>query len=302
MRVAIGGSSGMIGSALRPVLAAAGHEVVRLVRRPAQSGDEVQWDPEAGTIDRERLGTVGAAVNLAGVGIGDRRWSDEHKRAVLASRVDSTSLIARTLAEQDPRPAALLNSSAIGYYGARGDEVLTEESAAGDGFLAEVVTAWEEATAPAREAGIRTVCLRTGLVLDGDEGLLPRTVLPFKLGLGGRLGSGDQYWSWITLEDEVAAIVHLLGADLAGPVNLTAPNPVTFDEVRTTLGRVLRRPTFWPVPDFALKAILGPERAEGLILTGQRVLPARLAGSGFTFRHPEFEPALRHVLGKESAA
>ncbi len=298
MRIAIGGSSGMIGTALRPVLEGAGHEVVRLVRREAQAPGEVRWDPAAGEIDTVALGKVDAAINLAGVGIGDRRWSDAHKRAVLSSRVDSTSLVARTLAAQDPRPAALLNASAIGYYGARGDEVLTEESAAGDGFLADVCAAWEAATAPARDAGIRTVCLRTGLVLDADDGLLPRTVLPFKLGLGGRLGSGDQYWSWITLHDEVGAIAHLLDSDVDGPVNLTAPNPVPFDEVRKALGRILNRPTFLPVPDFALKAVLGPERAESLILTGQRVLPARLEKSGYDFRHTEFEPAVRAVLGE----
>ncbi len=298
MRIAIGGSSGMIGTALRDVLHAAGHDVVRLVRRPAQAPDEVRWDPGDGELDTAALGSVDAAVNLAGVGIGDRRWTDDHKQAVLSSRVDSTSLLAHALAAQQPRPAALLNASAIGIYGARGDEVLTEDSEPGEGFLPEVCAAWEAATAPAREAGIRTACLRTGLVLDDDDGLLPRTLLPFKLGLGGRLGSGDQYWSWITLDDEVAAIVHLLESDVAGPVNLTAPNPVPFDEVRKALGRILNRPTFWPVPDFALKAVLGPERAEALVLTGQRVLPARLQESGFEFRHTEFETAVRAVLGK----
>ncbi len=298
MRIAIGGSSGMIGTALGAGLQAAGHDVVRLVRREAQAPDEVRWDPGAEEIDTAALGHVDAGINLAGVGIGDRRWTDDHKQAVLASRVDSTSLLARTLAAQSPQPGALLNASAIGIYGARGDEVLTEESPLGDGYLAEVCQAWEAATAPAREAGIRTVCLRTGLVLDGDDGLLPRTVLPFKLGLGGRLGSGEQYWSWITLDDEVAAIVHLLDSGVAGPVNLTAPNPVPFDDVRKALGRILRRPTFWPVPDFALKAVLGPERAEALVLTGQRVLPARLLESGFEFRHTRFEPAVRAVLGR----
>ncbi len=297
MKIAIGGSSGMIGTALREALD--GHDIVRLVRREPHGPDEVRWDPGTGAIDAGALGRVDAAINLAGVGIGDKRWTDEHKRAVLDSRVESTALLARTLAAMDPQPAALLNASAIGYYGARGDEVLTEDSAPGEGYLSDVVQQWEAATAPAREAGIRTVRLRTGLVLDADDGLLPRTVLPFKLGLGGKLGSGDQYWSWITLEDEVRAILHLLlHSDLDGPVNLTAPNPVPFDVVRKVLSDVLNRPAFWPVPGFALKAVLGAERAEALILTGQRVLPARLSGDGFEFRHTELEAALRDVLGK----
>jgi uncharacterized protein (TIGR01777 family) len=244
------------------------------------------------------LAGIDAALNLAGVGIGDKRWTDAHKRAVLDSRLDATDLLSRTLAELDPRPRAMISASAIGYYGGRGDEVLTEDSDPGSDFVAGVCVPWEAATAPASRAGIRVVHLRTGLVMSKDGGILEQLLLPFKLGLGGRIGSGDQYWSWIDIDDEIAAIRFLLGRDdLSGPFNLTAPNPLPFGEVVKILGKVLRRPTILPAPSLAMKALFGAERAESLLFDGQRVLPQRLLDAGFSFQFTQLEESLRHQLG-----
>jgi len=295
VKIAITGSSGLIGTALRASLAADGHEVVRLVRRPARAGDEVEWDPAGGHLETSALDGVTAAVNLAGVGFGDKRWSDRYKTEILESRVAPTDLLSRTLAQLDSPPAVLVSASAIGVYPA-GDEVMTEQSAAGDEYQSSVCVDWEAATKPAEQAGIRVAHIRSGLVMAAHGGILKRTLLPFKFGVGGRIGSGRQYWSWIDLEDEVAAIRFLLDSDLSGPVNLTAPNPLPFGEVAKILGKVLHRPSFMVTPTFALKALLGAERTEALLLSGRRVVPDKLMKAGFEFRFPDFEASIRHQL------
>lgn len=271
--------------------------MVRLVRRPPERPDEIEWNPAAGKLDSSTLEGINAAINLAGVGIGNKRWTDTHKRAVLDSRLDSTDLFSRVLAALEPQPPVFISASAIGYYGGRGDEILTEESSPGTDFVAEVCVPWEAATSPASEAGIRVVHVRTGLVMSKDGGILKQLLLPFRLGLGGRIGSGDQYWSWIDIEDEISAIRFLLDRDdLSGPFNLTAPNPLPFGEVAKILGKVLRRPTVLPVPSLAMKGLFGTERARTLLFDGQRVLPQRLVDAGFSFRFTELEDSLRHQL------
>ena len=296
--VAITGSTGLVGRALSDALTAGGHRVVPMVR-PATGRDGLAWDPESGAVDTSGLSGVGAVVHLAGEGIGGRRWNAAHKARVMESRRQGTRVLAEALARLDLRPAVFLSASAVGWYGDRADEVLTEESAAGAGFVAEVCREWEGATAPAEEAGIRVVHLRSGLVLSRGGGLLPRMLLPFRLGVGGRLGSGHQWMSWISIADEVAAILHLLGADdVRGPVNLTGPEPVTNRVFTKTLGRVLRRPTVLPLPAVALKAAFGREMAGETVLISQRVLPQRLTDSGFTFAHPSLDVALRAVLDR----
>lgn len=298
MDVAVTGSSGLIGTALGGALQRAGHRVVPMVRsEPA--GDAIGWDPDHGRIDAGGLEGVGAIVHLAGEGIGSKRWNDAQKARIRDSRVRGTALLAGTLATLNRPPKVLLSGSAVGYYGDRGDEVLTESSRAGDGFLAEVCVAWEAAAAPAREAGIRVSHLRTGIVLSAEGGALPRMLTPFRLGLGGRLGSGSQWMSWISIEDEAGAIVHLLGDDApAGGVNLTAPNPVTNADFTAALGRALRRPAAIPVPKIALKAVLGAEMAGELLLSSQRALPTRLLDSGYTFARPDLAGALGAVVSR----
>lgn len=298
MDIAISGSSGLIGTALIPALTAAGHRPVRLVRRPASGADEIAWDPARGQIDAASLEGIGAVVHLAGAGIGDRRWTDAYKREILESRTVSTALLAGTLASLQRPPSVFLSGSAIGFYGASATETFTERSPHGSGFLAEVCVAWEAAAAPAVDAGIRTAFLRTGIVLSPAGGALRKQLPLFKLGLGGRFGSGRQWQSWISIDDEVGAIVHLLGSSVAGPVNLTAPNPVTNGEFAKTLARVLRRPAVFPVPRFAPALLLGGELADNLLFTGQRVLPEVLTADGYPFRHPELEDGLRALLGK----
>jgi uncharacterized protein (TIGR01777 family) len=290
MRVLVTGSSGLIGSALIPRLEGDGHEVTPL-RRGAQ------WDPEGGRVEPAAVSGHDAVVHLAGEGIGDHRWSAEHKRKVLDSRVNGTSALARALAGLDAKPSVLVSSSAIGYYGNRGSETLNEESAPGADFLAEVCTKWEAAAQPAADAGIRTVLLRTGIVLAPKGGALAPMLPLFKLGVGGRFGSGRQYMSWITIDDEVEAIVHCMtNPSVSGAVNATAPEPVTSDEFAKTLGRVLHRPAVLPVPRFALAVRLGGEAADVMVLAGQRVLPAKLEATGFTFRHRTLEQGLRDIL------
>jgi uncharacterized protein (TIGR01777 family) len=295
--VVVSGSSGLIGTALVEALAAAGHRPIRLVRGDAR-GEVIRWDPKAGTIDAASLEGVGAAVHLAGAGIGDHRWTEDYKREIRESRTVSTDLLARTLASLSRPPSVLLSGSAIGYYGDRGDEVLTEASAGGDTFLADVCQAWEAATAPASEADLRVVHLRTGIVLSADGGALKKQLPLFKLGLGGRFGSGRQWQSWIAIDDWVGAALHLLEHDVVGPVNLTAPNPVTNAEFASTLGRVLHRPAFVPVPRFGPKLVLGAELADSLLFESQRVLPSILHESGHQVAHADLEPALRAVLGR----
>jgi len=299
VRVAVTGSGGLIGGELVAELGRQGHEVTRLVRRPA-GDNEASWDPAAGTIEAGKLEGHDAVVHLAGVGIGDHRWTDDHKKAVRGSRVQGTDLLARTLAGLSSPPQVFASGSAVGFYGYDGgDEVMTEASARGSGFLAEVVEAWEQSAAPAADADIRLANFRSGVVLTAKGGALKKQLLPFKLGIGGRLGSGRQWLSWISLADEVAAILHLLtAADVKGPVNTTAPEPVTNAEFTATLARVLKRPAFMPVPTPALHALFGRQMTEEMLLGGQRVVPTVLESAGFSFAHPTLEAALRHTLGR----
>ena len=297
MKVLVTGSSGLIGRELVAELGRQGHETTRLVRRPAAGAGEASWDPSAGTIDTAALEGHDAAVHLAGAGIGDHRWTDDHKRAVLDSRVQGTGLLARTLAGLSHPPKVLASGSAVGYYGYQSDQIVTEADRKGEGFLADVVAAWEEAAAPAQAAGIRTVKLRSGVVLTAKGGALKKQLLPFKLGFGGRLGDGKQWLSWISLDDEVAAIIHLLTAEsTSGPVNVTSPQPVTNKEFTATLARVLHRLALVPVPTPALHALFGKEMTKEMLLGGQRVLPEALDASGYTFAHPALEEALRHTI------
>jgi len=298
MDVVVTGASGLIGTALGPALEGAGHRLIPMVRsEPA--GEALHWDPDRGAIDAAGLEGVGAVVNLAGEGIGTKRWTEEQKAKIRDSRIRGTALLAETLAKLQRPPKVLVSGSAVGYYGDRGDEVLTESSRPGDDFLAGVCAAWEAATAPAKEAGIRVSSIRTGIVLSGRGGALAKMLKPFKLGVGGKLGTGRQWMSWISLEDEVGAIVHLLGEGApAGPVNLTAPNPATNADFTKGLGQALRRPTMLPVPRIGLKLLLGGEMAEELLLGGQRALPTRLLDSGYTFAHPDLSDALKVALAE----
>jgi uncharacterized protein (TIGR01777 family) len=305
LRIAVAGSTGLLGSALVTTLEADGHSVVRLVR-PETTAPGIAWDPARGTIDRGALDGFDAVVNLSGRSIGERRWNEREKALVRSSRVEGTALLAGAIASLDRPPAVWLNASAIGYYGDRPGEALSEQDGPGDGFLAEVTVEWEQAAAPAAEAGTRVVLLRNGIVLSDRGGALhrmlapfgPSWLSPFRWGLGGRLGGGRTVWSWVSLEDAVAAMVHLLQSDVAGPVNLTAPAPVTNTEFTKALGRVLRRPAVLPIPKFVLDVVLGGELADTLLFTSQHVLPGRLDDDGFRFRHDEVEPALRAALGR----
>jgi hypothetical protein len=297
MRVLVTGSHGLIGTALVAALERDGHEVVPLVRSPPGPG-EITWDPARGELDPSGLDKIDAAVNLAGEGLAEKRWTPEQKQRIRDSRVRSTDLLARRLADADHRPAVLVSGSAIGIYGDGGDAVLDEDSPVGSGFLADVCREWEAAASPASDAGVRVVLARTGIVLTPDGGALKKQLPLFKVGMGGRLGSGRQYQSWITLRDEVGAIIHALTTEsLSGPVNLTAPNPVTNGELTKILGAVLGRPTLVAAPKFGLSAALGREMVAEMLLAGQRVVPRRLQESGYVFRDPDLEPALRGLLG-----
>jgi uncharacterized protein (TIGR01777 family) len=294
MRIAVTGASGLIGSALTASLAGDGHDVVALVRRDPRGPGEARWDPEAGTVDLEALRGCGAVVHLAGAPVAARRWTDERKRVLRDSRVLGTATIARAVAALDPEPV-LVCGSAIGYYGDTGDRFVDEDDPAGEGFLADLVRDWEAAADPAREAGVRTVHARTGLVVAHGGGAWGALFPVFRAGLGGRMGNGRQFWSFVSLADEVAALRFAIdNAELSGPVNLTAPEPLTNREITAAMGKVLRRPTVLPVPGFALRAVLG-EFAED-VLGSQRVRPARLLDAGFTFTHPGIEDAIRAAL------
>ncbi len=263
----------------------------------------MRWDPDAESIDGTGLEGVDAVVHLAGAGIGDKKWTPARKQLILTSRTRGTGLLARTLAGLQRPPAVMVSGSAVGYYGNRGAEELTEAAPAGDDFPAQVCAAWEAATAPAAEAGIRVATIRTGIVLAAHGGALHRMLLPFKLGLGGRIGSGEQYMSWISLDDHVAAIRHVIGTDsVSGPVNLTAPNPATNAEFTRALGAAVHRPTILPTPLFPLKAVYGGELVEHLLVEGQRVVPNVLETTGFGFEHAEIGDALRAVLAAPAAA
>jgi len=299
MKVAVAGSSGLIGSGLVPALHRDGHEVVRLVRRPVQARDEARWDPTSGELDPADLEGVEAFINLGGAGIGDKRWTPERRKEILDSRVVPTRLLAETAAKLEPKPKAFLNGSAVGWYGSNGGPAAkTEEDPAGAGFLVDVSVAWEQATEAAHEAGIRTVLLRTGIVLSTAGGALAKQMLPFKMGLGGRMGSGQQYLPWISLADEVAAILFCLTEEkMTGPVNLCAPAPVTNAEFTKALGHALHRPTLLPIPTPALKVLFGEDIVREMLLGGTRALPAKLEEAGFRWLHPTLDAALQDIIG-----
>ena len=297
LRVGIAGSSGLIGTALKRALTDLGHTPVPIVRRDAAAG-EISWDPSASRLEPADLASLDAVVNLAGVGIGDHRWTDEYRDLIRTSRTDSTNTLVEALHRLgDDAPAALVSASAIGYYGDRGDETLTESSAPGDGFLPSVCVDWETAAMAASDV-TRVVTMRTGVVLTPDGGALAKLLPLFKFGLGGRFGNGRQWWSWISLTDEIRAIVHALTSDIEGPLNLTAPTPTTNREFTDVLGDVLGRPTLIPVPAFGPKLIVGADVAQALLFDSARVLPAALADHGFAFEHAGLEAALRAELGR----
>lgn len=303
MRVAITGCTGLVGSGVVASLSAAGHEVVRLVRRPPAPGEKaVRWDPEKGEIDAAGLEGLDAVVHLAGENIASGRWNAARKAAIRDSRVNGTRLLCGALAGLARPPKTLVCASAIGFYGDRGAEVLTEESPPGAGFLPEVCREWEAASGPAARKGIRVVLLRIGVVLSSKGGALSRMLAPFRAGLGGVIGDGSQYVSWVSLDDLVGIVLHALqSGELRGPVNAVAPVPVTNRELTEALGKILSRPTLLPVPAFALRLALG-EMADALLLSSARVVPKRLEETGYRFRFPELPAVLRHLLakGKES--
>jgi uncharacterized protein (TIGR01777 family) len=292
MKVAVTGATGLVGSALVVSLKGAGHDVVPL-KRP---GD---WNPEAATVNPLCFRNVDALVHLAGENIAAGRWTPARKARIRESRLKGTRLLAETMARLERRPAVFICASAIGYYGDRGSETLTEESNAGDGFLADVCKQWEAATEPAAQAGIRVVQLRTGIVLSGRGGALAKMLLPFKIGIGGKIGSGSQYWSWISLEDACRAIQHLLQAGgVHGAVNLVSPTPVTNVEFTRALGRALGRPAVLPLPAIAAKVVLG-EMADPMLLASAKVEPSKLVASGFVFRYKDLEAALKAAVRRE---
>lgn len=294
-RIAVTGSTGLIGTALVRSLRVDGHDVVRLVRRPARAGDEVEWDPKRGYVDGAGLVGCDAVVHLAGAGVGDHRWTEAYKQEIRDSRVLGTEAIAQAVASLDVPPKVLLSGSAIGYYGDTGDRAVDESAPPGEGFLPSVCVEWESAAAPAEEAGVRTVFARTGLVVGREGGAWGRLFPLFRAGLGGRLGNGHQYWSFIALHDHIAALRHILDTpSLSGPVNLTGPAPVTNGEVTAAMGRVLRRPTLFAVPAPALRIALG-DFAED-VLGSQRVLPRELLESGFSFAFPGIDASIRAAL------
>ncbi len=288
MKILVAGASGFLGSRLRSSLIAGGHRVIQLVRRDPDGPNEVRWDPDSGVLDTAALDGADAVINLCGVGVGDKRWSDAYKREIVESRVRPSRLLAQACVDRGV--PVLLNASAIGFYGHRGDENLNEQSESGDDFMARVCVDWEAATAVATNGGTRTVHLRTGLVLGHEGGLLPKLSLVTKLFAGGRLGSGRQWYSWISVTDEIAAMVFLLDHDVSGPVNLTAPNPVRNADFVHAIGRTLHRPTPWVVPEFALRLVLGEFAAE--VVHGQKVRPTALLDAGFRFAHPTLVEAL----------
>jgi len=285
VRIAVTGSSGLIGTALVQLLEAGGHDVVRLVRRPPRGTHEVRWDPEVGTVDQAGLAGVEAAVHLAGAGVGDHRWTPAYKQAIRDSRVLGTRTLVRALTQLDPLPSVLVSGSAQGFYGDRGDELLSEDSTGGSGFLADVVRAWEAETAPASEAGIRVALARTGLVMAPSGGAFGR-LMP--------LPSGRQWWSWITLDDEVAAFEHLLTAEVSGPVNLCAPEPLRQKDLTARIAHALHRPSLLPAPSLALRIALGEFAAD--VLASVRMAPDRLQASGFAYQHATVDDATKWLV------
>jgi uncharacterized protein len=298
MKILISGSTGLVGSALVPCLSAGGHQVVRVVRVPS-GNNEVFWDPSRGEIDLTKLEGFDAVVHLAGENIAARRWNAEQKARIRDSRIQGTRLLADSIAKLRHAPRVLVSASAIGFYGDRGDTILNESSPGGDGFLAEVCREWEAATAPAAALGIRVVNLRFGIILSPRAGALAQMLLPFRMGVGGRIGSGRQWMSWIALDDAVGAILHALSTEcLRGPVNAVAPQPVTNRDFTRALGHVLHRPTLLPMPGFMARLALG-EMADELLLASTHVEPRVLLESGYRFLYAELADALRHLLGKD---
>jgi uncharacterized protein (TIGR01777 family) len=298
VKVVVSGASGFIGSSLVPALEAEGHDVLKLVRREARAPDEVEWNPAGGTVDKKALTGVDAIVHLAGANVG-RRWTESRKREILESHVGGTRLLAATAATLEPRPTAFLCAGGIDVYGGRGDEILTENSGLGEGFLAEVGQAKEAAAEPARVAGIRVVTFRQGIVLAKHGGALQRMLPFFRLGVGGRVASGKQWWSWVALADVTAAYGFALRSGIAGPVNLCSPNPVTNEQFTHALGKTLNRPTTLPAPEFGVRALYGEMGVEVLIRR-PRVLPAKLLDAGFEFSQPTIDVALERALEPSS--
>ena len=295
MRIVIGGSSGLIGTELVDSLRKDGHEVLRLVRRKPAASSEIYWNPAAGELDFAQLTGCEVIINLAGAGVGDGRWTDKYKALILSSRVDSTTLLAKAAAEVKPK--VFVAGSAIGWYGDTADREVNETSPAGSGFLADVVVAWEKASEPATAAGVRVVKIRTGLVAAKQGGAWSRLLPIFKLGAGGKLGSGKQYWSFISMRDEIAAIKFVISnSAVSGPVNLTAPKPATNAEVTKVMSKVFNRPALLPVPAFALKTLLGEFSQE--VLGSARVIPKVLLDAGFVFQDPDIESAMRTLAAK----
>ena len=296
MKILISGASGLIGSALKTALSARGDRVLSLTRRNARNDSEITWDPSSNTLDPTRLTNIDGIIHLAGENIASRRWTSAQKARIRDSRVQGTTLLAQTLATISPPPKVFISASAIGYYGNRDDEILTEDSQPGSGFLPDVSIAWENAAKPAAAAGIRTVHPRIGIVLSPEGGALNKMLLPFKLGLGGIIGSGNQYMSWITLDDLASLFLFAIDNEsISGAINAVSPTPVTNREFTKTLGRVLSRPTIFPLPAFAAKLALG-EMADALLLASTRVISSSLENTSFSFAHPHLEPALRHLL------
>jgi uncharacterized protein len=297
MKILVTGASGLVGSAVVRHFGQRADEVVQLVRGSARDNSgEISWDPERGVERAEKLEGIEAVIHLAGEPIAEGRWTEEKKRRIRESRVRGTKVLAEALAGLEHQPRAFLSASAVGYYGSRGPEILTEESTPGTDFLAKVCREWEEATAPAVNAGIRVAQMRFGVILSSEGGALKKMLTPFKLGAGGRLGSGEQYMSWIALDDVVGVIEHLLEKEaLSGPVNVVAPNPVTNREFTKELGHALSRPTLLPTPEFALRLVFG-EMADAALLASQRVEPARLKETGYRFKYTDLRGALRHIL------
>lgn len=298
MRVLITGGTGLIGQGVRKQLRAEGADVLILSRKPAVTGESIQWDPDAGRIDHSSLEGFDAIIHLAGENIGAGRWTDARKERILRSRVDSTRLLAETIVQLESPPQVVISSSAIGYYGDRGDELLTEESAPGAGFLTDVCVAWENAIQPVVKRGIRTVIPRIGVVLTPEGGALQQMLPLYKFGLGGKLGSGKQYWSWIAFEDVIGGMIFALRSPaLNGPVNFVAPHPVTNSEFNSSLASTLHRPAFFAAPRFALRLALG-EMADALLLSSMRVSPSKLKQGSYQFAHVELGPALRAILSR----
>ena len=294
MKILVSGSHGLVGKALIKSLTSDGHEIVRLVRGKPSGAGEIEWHPNQGTLDAASLEGLDAVVHLAGESIASGRWSDEKKRAIRDSRVKGTALLSDTLAKLSQPPAVFVSASAIGYYGNRGDELLTEKSLAGNDFLASVCVDWEKATKPAIEKGIRTVHARFGIILDAKEGALAKMLTPFRMGVGGRIGNGKQWMSWIAIEDVVNGLKFLIrDGSINGPVNFVAPNPVTNAEFTKTLGRVLSKPTLFPMPEFGVRLAFG-EMGDALLLSSQRVKPGVLT----QFNWPTLDAALRHLLAR----